>query len=599
MSSFRLHQIPKRIYRLLPVIYEIIKPYRATFGLGFLCMIINRASALVIPASVKHVIDKVIGQQQTYLFRPIMLVVFAALVVQGLSSLGFAQFHGKASQRLIASLRCRVQAHIGMLPVSFFDSVKIGALIPRIMTDVEGIRNFMAAGLIDFVGSVITALFAFGILYQAHAQMACLALGLILAYVFVVRKTISLMRPRIKERVIINSEIIGRLTESLGGIRVIKGYHAESSEQAVFANGIQRLLRNVNRTLNIVVFSELTTVLFIGSASTLVLYLGVTRILLNELSLGGFVTFTIFLPLLTAPILTLTGIGTNLVEAIAALDRTHEILSEKTETQEPRRTETIPRVRGEIAFENVTFAYEQGKPILHDLSFRCRAGTVTAIVGSSGAGKSTILALIAGFYAPDEGLVRIDDIDLSRVKIESYRTQLGIVSQETFLFDGTIRENVSFARPSATEPEILEACRMAHVHEFAERFEAKYDTIIGERGVKLSGGQRQRVSIARAILANPRILLLDEATSSLDSESESFIQESIKLMMERCTVLIVAHRLSTIQRADQIIVLNDGSIVERGTHDTLIAARSLYYDLYTKQYSSEMTGKAIQSAADR
>jgi ABC-type bacteriocin/lantibiotic exporter with double-glycine peptidase domain len=291
-----------------------------------------------------------------------------------------------------------------------------------------------------------------------------LALGLILAYVFVVRKTISLMRPRIKERVIINSEIIGRLTESLGGIRVIKGYHAESSEQAVFANGIQRLLRNVNRTLNIVVFSELTTVLFIGSASTLVLYLGVTRILLNELSLGGFVTFTIFLPLLTAPILTLTGIGTNLVEAIAALDRTHEILSEKTETQEPRRTETIPRVRGEIAFENVTFAYEQGKPILHDLSFRCRAGTVTAIVGSSGAGKSTILALIAGFYAPDEGLVRIDDIDLSRVKIESYRTQLGIVSQETFLFDGTIRENVSFARPSATEPEILEACRMAHVH---------------------------------------------------------------------------------------------------------------------------------------
>jgi subfamily B ATP-binding cassette protein MsbA len=398
------------------------------------------------------------------------------------------------------------------------------------------------------------------------------------------KRAFGFIRPIFRERGRINAEVTGRLTESLGGIRGVKGYHAEAREAAVFSSGVQKLLDNVIRSLTATSLMGLSATVLLGVVSALVMYVGARQILAGTLTLGGFVTFTAFLAFLVAPAFQVVGIGTQLTEAIAGLERTREVLRERPEDLDPRRSVAMGEARGDVVFEEVGFAYDAGKPVLHGISFEARSGTVTALVGSSGSGKSTIIGLIAAFYTPSSGTIRVDGTDLSSVRLDSYRTQLGVVLQDTFLFDGTIRENVAFARPDATQEQILQACRTARVDEFAEALENQYDAVVGERGVKLSGGQRQRVSIARAILANPRILILDEATSSLDSESEASIQQGLAYLMQGRTTFVIAHRLSTIRRADQILVVEGGQIVERGTHASLLADGGRYHDLYTRQH---------------
>ncbi len=493
----------------------------------------------------------------------------------------------KAAQRLIAELRRRVQEHVGRLSVSYYDANKTGMLVSRIMSDVEGVRNLIGTGLVDFVGGLLTAVIAFAVLIRISPVMTGIAFGFLLVFGVGLRKAFRTIRPIFRERGKINAEVTGRLTESLGGVRVVKGYHAEDREHAVFSLGVERLLQNVFKTLTATSVMSLSSSMLMGLIGAIVMFMGTRQILAGKLTLGGFFTYTMFLGYLAAPLFQVVGIGTQITEAIAGLERSREVLNEVPENEDPDRTVTLPPIEGDVAFDDVTFAYEAKKTVLHNISFLARPGTVTALVGSSGSGKSTIIGLIAAFHRPNSGKVLVDGVDLSTVRLESYRTQLGMVLQDSFLFDGTIRENVAFSKPDATDEEILRACRIARVDEFAEKFELKYDTIIGERGVKLSGGQRQRVSIARAILADPRILILDEATSSLDSESEALIQQGLSYLMQGRTTFVIAHRLSTIRRADQILVVEAGEIVERGTHQELFELGGRYYDLYTRQHGIE------------
>jgi ABC-type multidrug transport system fused ATPase/permease subunit len=576
-----------RLKSILPIVWQLIKPRRALLGLGFILVVINRVCGLVLPASSKFLIDDVIGKRHAGLLLPIVLAVVAATIIQGITSFALTQILSKAAQRLIAELRRKVQAHIGRLPVAFYDSNKTGTLVSRIMSDVEGVRNLLGTGLIEFVGGLLTATIALFVLFRISAPMTGLALVTMLGFSLVLKKAFGSIRPIFRERGKINAEVTGRLTESLGGVRVIKGYHGETREETVFAGGVQRLLNNVLKALTATSLMGLSATVLLGIVGALVMYLGARQILAGTLTIGGFVTFTAFLAFLVAPVFQVVGIGTQLSEAIAGLERTQEILRERPEDQDPHRSTRLGELRGDLVFDDVTFEYEPGKPVLHEISFQSKPGTVTALVGPSGSGKSTIIGLIAAFYVPTSGVVRVDGVDLSTVRLDSYRTQLGVVLQDTFLFDGTIRENVAFARPDATEEQIMEACRIARVDEFAEGFALKYETVVGERGVKLSGGQKQRVSIARAILADPRILILDEATSSLDSESEALIQEGLSFLMKGRTTFVIAHRLSTIRRADQILVVEAGRIVERGTHHSLYAAKGRYFDLYTKQHGLE------------
>jgi ABC-type multidrug transport system fused ATPase/permease subunit len=577
----------ERLKALLPDIWELVKPRRGILALGFLLMIVNRASGFVLPFSTKFLIDDIIGKRRTDLLGPLVLAVIAATAVQGATSFSLTQLLSKAAQRLIAELRRKVQAHIGRLPVTYYDANKSGTLVARIMTDVEGLRNLIGTGMVEFVGGLMTAVIALAVLIVISPLMTGLAMLIMLSFGLVLRKAFKTIRPIFRERSKINAEVTGRLTESLGGVRVIKGYHAESREEEVFGSGVQRLLNNVLKSLTAISLMSLSATVLLGLIGSLVMYLGATQVLSGTLSLGDFVLFTTFLAMLVAPIFQIVGIGTQISEALAGLERTREVMRERPEDRDPRRQRAIGEVRGEISFEHVDFEYEPGKPVLSDVSFVAPPGTVTALVGPSGSGKSTIIGLIAAFHTPTRGRALVNGVDLATVRLDSYRTQLGVVLQESFLFDGTIRENVAFSRPEATEDDILRACRIARVDEFAENFAAGYDTVVGERGVKLSGGQRQRVSIARAILADPRILILDEATSSLDSESEALIQEGLSYLMKGRTTFVIAHRLSTIRRADQILVVEAGKIVERGTHESLYAARGRYYDLYTKQHGLE------------
>jgi subfamily B ATP-binding cassette protein MsbA len=480
-----------------------------------------------------------------------------------------------------------VQAHIGRLPISYYDSNKTGVLVSRIMSDVEGVRNLIGTGLVEFVGGLMTAAIALVYLIHTSVVMTAVAFGILLIFGLGINKAFATIRPIFRARPKITAEVTGRLTESLGGVRVVKGYHAEEREEGVFSAGVQRLLDNVLKTLTATSLMSFSAAGLMGVVSAIIMELGAHKILSGTMTLGTFFAFNIFLGFLVAPVFQIVAIGTQITEAITGLERTREILNEKLEDEEPGRTVAMERVNGLVEMENVSFAYEKRKEVLHGISFTSEPGTVTALVGPSGAGKSTIIGLIAAFYVPSSGRVLVDGVDLATVKLSSYRTQLGVVLQETFLFDGTIRENVAFARPDASEEEILAACHIARVDEFAEGFENKYDTVVGERGVKLSGGQKQRVSIARAILADPRILILDEATSSLDSESEALIQEGLRYLMRGRTTFVIAHRLSTIRRADQILVVEAGRIIERGTHATLYALGGRYYDLYTKQHAVE------------
>jgi ABC-type multidrug transport system fused ATPase/permease subunit len=576
-----------QVFKALPEIWQLIRPRRGLLALGFGLMVINRISGLVLPYSTKFLVDNVIGKRQLGRLPLLVGVVLAATLIQGLTSFTLTQTLSKAAQKLIAELRRRVQQHVGRLSVSYYDSNKTGTMVARIMTDVEGVRNLVGTGLVDFTGGLLTAVIAFVVLMRISTVMTMIAFGFLLVFGIGLRSAFKTIRPIFRERSKINAEVTGRLTESLGGVRVVKGYHAEGREHAVFSAGVERLLQNVFKTLTATSLMSLTSSSLMGVVGAIVMFIGTRQIVSGKLTLGEFFTYTMFLGYLAAPLFQVVSVGTQITEAVAGLERTREVLTETPEDEDPNRTVTLPTIRGDVAFEDVTFAYEATKTVLHGISFHSKPGTVTALVGSSGSGKSTIIGLVAAFHKPNTGKVLVDGVDLATVRLDSYRTQLGMVLQDSFLFDGTIRENVAFARPDATEEEILRACAIARVDEFAEKFEQRYDTIIGERGVKLSGGQRQRVSIARALLANPRILILDEATSSLDSESEALIQTGLSFLMQDRTTFVIAHRLSTIRRADQILVVEEGNIVERGTHQQLYEMGGRYFDLYTRQHGIE------------
>lgn len=575
------------LFKLLPEAWPFIQPQRWLLAFGFILIGINRLAGLVLPASMKYLFDNIIGKREVQLLAPLVLAILAATVIQGLTSYSLTQLLSKAAQRMIADLRRQVQAHVGRLPVAFHDANKTGALVTRIMADVDGLRNLIGTGLVEFAGGVLTAIFALIVLLRISVLLTSVAFSILVIVGLALNKAIGTIRPIYRARSKLNAEVTGRLTESLAGVRVVKGYHAEQREEGVFARNVQRLLDNILKTLTATSVMSLASTTILGLVSALIIYLGARRILVGAMSIGTFVAFVAFLGMLVAPVFQIVGIGTQLTEAMAGLERTRELLVEKPEDADPHRTIGLGLIPGQVEFQHLGFAYAEGKPVLTDVSFRSQPGTVTALVGPSGAGKSTMIGLIAAFYTPTSGRVLVDGVDLSTVKLSSYRTQLGVVLQETFLFDGSIRENVAFSRPAATEEEIMEACRIARVDEFAETFEKKYDTIVGERGVRLSGGQRQRVSIARALLADPRILILDEATSSLDSESEAMIQEGLAQLMRGRTTFVIAHRLSTIRRADQILVVEGGRIIERGTHSSLYAAGGRYYELYTKQHGLE------------
>ena len=583
-------QKPPKVQRLravLPIVWELTRPRVGLLSVGFLLMIVNRVASLVLPYSTKFLFDNVIPKHSVHLLDRLVLVVLGATLIQGITSFSLTQLLSKEAQRLITELRQRVQKHISRLAVAFYDANKTGMLVSRIMSDVEGVRNLLGTGLVDFAGGLLTSAIALVLLLRISAVMTCLALGFLLCFAVALTKAFGTIRPIFRERGKINAEVTGRLTESLGGVRVIKGYHAEEREEAVFSHGVKRLLENIMRTLTATSVMSLSASVLLGVVGAVVTYVGARQIMAGTMSIGGLVSFTAMLAFLIAPMAQAVGIGTQLTEALAGLERTQEILHERPEDQDPKRSVALGDIRGTVEFDDVSFSYDGIHEVLHDISFLAEPGTVTALVGSSGSGKSTTIGLISAFYVPTKGRILVDSTDLSTVRLDSYRTRLGVVLQESFLFDGTIRENVLFSRPGATEEEFLRACRIARVDEFAESFAEKYDTVVGERGVKLSGGQRQRISIARAILAEPRILILDEATSSLDSESEQMIQHGLAYLMQGRTTFVIAHRLSTIRRAEQILVMEQGRIVEHGTHEQLYEAQGRYYDLYTRQHGLE------------
>jgi ABC-type multidrug transport system fused ATPase/permease subunit len=577
--------VAERLRTLWPDIWSLMRPRRGILGLGLVLILINRLSGIVLPYSTRFLIDNVINQHQASLLLKLTLAVVGATIIQGITTFGLTQLLSIAGQKLIAELRCRVQEHIGRLPVAYYDSNKTGQLVSRIMSDVEGMRNIIGTGVIEFIGGIVTAVISLTVLFRVSPPMTSGALVVVVVFAFVMSKAFKTVRPIFRERGKINAEVTGRLTESLGGIRVIKGYHAEDREARVFSAGAQRLLANVMKSLTAMSLMSLAATVLMGIIGALVMFFGTHEIYAGRMTVGELIQFNAFLVFLVAPIVGIVNIGTQLTEALAGLERTREVLAERPEDDDPERTHHIGAIVGDVLFENVEFAYETGKTVLHGISFEARPGTVTAFVGPSGSGKSTTIGLISAFHKPRGGRILVDDVDLNCVNLASYRSQLGVVLQETFLFDGSIRENVMFSRPRATEAEMLEACRIARVDEFAEKLEQGYDTIVGERGVKLSGGQRQRLSIARAILADPRILILDEATSSLDSESEAMIQQGLAHLMRGRTTFVIAHRLSTIRRADQILVVEAGNIVERGTHPELFALHGRYWDMYTRQHA--------------
>jgi ABC-type multidrug transport system fused ATPase/permease subunit len=573
--------------KAMPEIWKLVRPRKYLLLLGLLLVAINRVAGLTLPFLSKPFVDQVLTKHNGSRLTPLVIAVFTATVIQAVTSFSNTQLLSKAAQRMITELRQQVQQHVGRLAVSFYDANRTGVLVSRIMSDVEGVRNLIGTGLVEFVGGMMTAGMAFFFLLHRSPVMTLVVFAGVGTFALVLRSAFKTIRPIFRERAKITGEVTGRLTESLGGVRVVKGYHAEQREASVFTVGVTRLLENVMRSLTATSLMSMAATTVLGLVGGLVMLMCGHLAMQHRMGPGDYIQYTMFLAFMIAPVIQVVNIGTQLTEAVAGIDRTMEILGERDEFADPARVHTMGDIVGDVQFDDVRFSYDPEKPVLHGISFESKPGTVTALVGSSGSGKSTIISLVCAFHKPDQGKVLVDGVDLSTVRLDSYRGQLGVVLQESFLFDGTIKENVMFSHPEATDEEFLSACRIARVDEFAERFPEGYDTIVGERGVKLSGGQRQRLSIARAILASPRILILDEATSSLDSESEAMIQEGLAFLMQGRTTFVIAHRLSTIRRADQILVVEAGLIVERGTHASLYALGGRYYDLYTRQHGLE------------
>lgn len=565
------------------VFKTIIWPRRRHLFLGLLLIIISRFSGLVLPGASKYLIDEVIPSGNMDSLMVLVGVVVLAIAVQSVTSYALTQILSVEAQHLISQLRSKVQRHIIQLPVRFFDNAKTGELVSRIMTDVEGVRNLVGTGFAQMIGGILTALISLGLLIYISPLMTVYVLVPVLIFGLISLKAFGKIRPIFRERGKINAEVTGRLTETIGGIRVIKGFNAEAQEIKTFEQGVERLFLNVKASLTATSMVTSAATLLLGLASAGIMGIGGYMIMDGEMTFGDFLAFTLYLGFMIAPIVQMSNIGSQLTEAFAGLDRTEEIMNMPLENAGGRRTKVLDRLVGEVEFDNVSFAYEEGKEVVKGISFKAPEGSVTALVGTSGSGKSTIAGLAASFLNPESGIVRVDGMDLQEVTLDSYRSQLGVVLQDDFLFEGTIRENICFPRPDATEEQLKLAVKAAHVQEFSDRFEQGLETVIGERGVKLSGGQRQRIAIARAILADPRILVLDEATSNLDTESESLIQESLKTLMKGRTTFVIAHRLSTIRQADQILVIEQGRIVEQGKHEELIAKEGRYFQLYTYQ----------------
>jgi len=566
---------------------ELIWAHRRRLMLGAVLMIVNQAMGLVLPASTKYLIDVVIAQNRTDLLWKIALAAGGATIVQALTSFSLSQVLGVAAQRAITEMRKNVQEQISRLPISYFDSTQTGKLISRIMNDAEGIRNLVGTGLVQLVGSVITAIVALAILFWLNWRLTSITILVLGAFGGALTFAFKRLRPLFRERGEITAALTGRLAESLGGIRIVKAYTAEKREALTFARGAHKLFRNVAKSMTGVSATSAFSSLVIGAIGFVIIVVGGHSVANRQMTVGDLFMYVMFTGMMAIPLIQFASIGTQITEAFAGLDRIREVMSMRTEDQEDSVREPLPEVQGKIEFDNVSFEYDPGAPVLKNVSFNAAAGSTTALVGSSGSGKSTLISLAMNFNQPLSGKIRVDGKDLQTLRLRDFRSYLGVVMQDNFLFDGTIAENISFSNPHATMNEIKEVSRIAHCEEFIEKFEQKYDTIVGERGVKLSGGQRQRIAIARAILADPKLLILDEATSSLDSESEALIQDGLRSLRRGRTTFVIAHRLSTIRSADQILVLEGGEIIERGTHEDLLAAGGRYRQLYDKQYKLE------------
>lgn len=565
------------------VFKTIIWPRKKQLFLGLFLIIISRLSGLILPGASKFLFDDVIPSNDLDMLKWLVIIVVAAITVQAVTSYALTQILSVEAQHLISQLRSKVQKHIIQLPIRFFDNTKTGELVSRIMTDVEGVRNLVGTGFAQMIGGVLTAAISLVLLIYISPMMTLYVLVPVIIFGFISLKAFAKIRPIFRERGKINAEVTGRLTETLGGIRVIKGFNAEAQEIKSFELGVERLFLNVKASLTATSFVTSAATFLLGIASAGIMGMGGYMIMDGQMTFGDFLAFTLYLGFMIAPIVQMSNIGSQFTEAFAGLDRTEDIMNRPLENAGGNRVVAISNIKGDIEFQHVSFAYEEGKEVLKGISFSAPAGSVTALVGTSGSGKTTIAGLAASFLNPESGLITVDGMDMQKITLDSFRSQLGVVLQDDFLFEGTIRENILFPRPDANEERLMQAVKAAHVHEFTDRFEDGLDTLIGERGVKLSGGQRQRIAIGRAILADPRVLILDEATSNLDTESESLIQASLKELMHGRTTFVIAHRLSTIRQADQILVIEQGEIVERGQHEELIAKQGRYFQLYTYQ----------------
>ena len=573
----------KKKVTVMQAFKEFIWPRKGIVFLGLVLIVISRLASLVLPLKSKELLDEIIPNKDMDALMSMVLLVSGAVLIQAVTSFALTRLLSVEAQLLISKLRAKVQKQVLSLPISYFDNNKSGALVSRIMRDVEGVRNLVGTGLVQLFGGTITAIISLVLLINISGKMTLFVLTPVLLFAVIALKAFKYIRPIFRKRGMINAEVTGRLTETLNGVRVIKGFNAEDQENISFEKGVDRLFQNVKKSLTATAIMTSSSAFLLGLASVGIMGMGGSMIIEGTLTIGDFLAFTLLLGFMVAPIVQMSNIGSQLTEAFAGLDRTEEIMNMQSEASDELRTIELNNIVGDVEFKDVSFSYEKGKEVVHNISFKADRGSVTALVGSSGSGKSTLASLVSSFINPDSGIILIDGNDISKVSLNSFRSQLGVVLQDDFLFEGTIRDNILFPRPNSSEEQVLDAAKAAYVNEFTDRFDDGLDTLIGERGVKLSGGQRQRIAIARAVLANPRILILDEATSNLDTESESLIQKSLADLMKGRTTFVIAHRLSTIRQANQILVVEHGKIAEQGNHNELIESKGRYFDLFTYQ----------------